>query len=119
MRDRLLDVVAEESDRLAQIVNDVLLASHLDSGQLHMNIQTVDAARLTSHVVDAARAHLPEGITLSFDAPKRLRVSADEQQLRQVLVNLVENDSQSSRPPTSTGTVDGLPSIATDATLSA
>ena len=43
MRERLLDVVAEESDRLAQIVNDVLLASHLDSGQLHLNIQTVDA----------------------------------------------------------------------------
>ena len=34
MRDRLLEVVADESDRLAQIVNDVLLASHLDSGQL-------------------------------------------------------------------------------------
>ena len=37
MRDRLLEVVAEESDRLAQIVNDVLLASHLDSGQLQLN----------------------------------------------------------------------------------
>jgi two-component system phosphate regulon sensor histidine kinase PhoR len=91
MRDRLLDIVADESDRLAQIVNDVLLASHLDSGQLQLNMQTVDAAKLTSNVVEAARAHLPEGITLSVDAPKRLRVTADEQQLRQVLVNLVEN----------------------------
>jgi PAS domain S-box-containing protein len=91
VRERLLEVVAEESDRLAQIVNDVLLASHLDSGQLQLNIQTVDAAKLTSHVVDAARAHLPDGITLTFDAPKRLHVTADEQQLRQVLVNLVEN----------------------------
>jgi PAS domain S-box-containing protein len=91
MRNRLLEVVAEESDRLAQIVNDVLLASHLDSGQLHLNIETVDAARLTSNVVEAARAHLPEGITLTFEAPKRLPVTADEQQLRQVLVNLVEN----------------------------
>jgi two-component system phosphate regulon sensor histidine kinase PhoR len=91
MRGRLLDVVADESDRLAQIVNDVLLASHLDSGQLQLNIETVDAARLTSHVVEAAKAHLPEGITLTFQAPKRLRVTADEQQLRQVLVNLVEN----------------------------
>ena len=36
MRARLLEVVAEESDRLAQIVNDVLLASHLDSGQLQL-----------------------------------------------------------------------------------
>jgi PAS domain S-box-containing protein len=92
MRDRLLQIVADESDRLAQIVNDVLLASHLDSGQLQMNIGTVDAEEVTEHVVDAARAHLPEGITLSLHAPKALPpVTADEQQLRQVLVNLVEN----------------------------
>jgi PAS domain S-box-containing protein len=92
MRDRLLEVVADESDRLAQIVNDVLLASHLDSGQLQLRIETVDAAKVTRTVIDAARTHLPEGVTLAFRAPKRLPpVAADEQQLRQVLVNLVEN----------------------------
>jgi PAS domain S-box-containing protein len=92
MRGRLLDVVAEESDRLAQIVNDVLLASHLDSGQLQLRIETVDAAKVTESVVDAAKTHLPHGITLSVEASKRLPpVAADEQQLRQVLVNLVEN----------------------------
>lgn len=92
MRGRLLEVVADESDRLAQIVNDVLLASHLDSGQLQLRIETVDAAKITETVVDAARTHLPEGVTLELETPKRLPpVAADEQQLRQVLVNLVEN----------------------------
>jgi|GEM_PF-2257233 PAS domain S-box-containing protein len=92
MQGRLLQVVADESDRLAQIVNDVLLASHLDSGQLQLRIETVDAAKLTESVVEAAKAHLPEGVTLSLQASKRLpAVAVDEQQLRQVLVNLVEN----------------------------
>ncbi|HEY6961750.1 MAG TPA: ATP-binding protein [Gaiellaceae bacterium] len=92
MRERLLEVVADESDRLAQIVNDVLLASHLDSGQLQLQIDTVDAAKLTETVIEAAKTHLPDGITLEFTAPKKLlAVVADEQQLRQVLVNLVEN----------------------------
>jgi PAS domain S-box-containing protein len=92
MQGRLLQVVADESDRLAQIVNDVLLASHLDSGQLQLRIETVDAAKLTENVVEAARTHLPEGVTLSLHASKKLpAVAADEQQLRQVLVNLVEN----------------------------
>jgi two-component system phosphate regulon sensor histidine kinase PhoR len=92
MRDRLLGVVADESSRLAQIVNDVLLASHLDSGQLQVQIVTVDATKITESVIEAARAHLPEGVTLNLEAPERVPpVAADEQQLRQVLVNLVEN----------------------------
>jgi two-component system phosphate regulon sensor histidine kinase PhoR len=92
MRRRLLDVIADESDRLAQIVNDVLLASHLDSGQLQLDIGTVDATTLTDSVLGAARTHLPETITLELDAPADLPpVAADEQQLRQVLVNLVDN----------------------------
>jgi PAS domain S-box-containing protein len=92
LRDRLLAVVGDESERLAQIVNDVLLASHLDSGQLHLRIETVEATRLTEGVVEAARTHLPEGVTIALEAPKRLPpVAADEQQLSQVLSNLVEN----------------------------
>jgi PAS domain S-box-containing protein len=91
-RDRLLEIVEHESSRLAEIVNDLLLASHLDSGRLQLAIETVDPKVVTASVVDAARTHLPEGITLDLTAPKKLpSVRADEQQLRQVLVNLVEN----------------------------
>ena len=91
-RDRLLEIVEHESGRLAEIVNDLLLASHLDSGRLQLAIETVDPKAVTASVVDAARTHLPDGITLDLAAPKRLpAVRADEQQLRQVLVNLVDN----------------------------
>jgi PAS domain S-box-containing protein len=90
--DRLLEIIETESSRLAEIVNDLLVASHLDSGQLQLKIETVDATAVTESVVEAARTHLPEGITLEFESPRHLPpVVADEQQLRQVLVNLVEN----------------------------
>ena len=42
IRGRLLEVVADESDRLARIVNDLLLASQLDSGQLHVAVERCD-----------------------------------------------------------------------------
>jgi PAS domain S-box-containing protein len=91
-RDRLLEIVETESNRLAEIVNDLLLASHLDSGRLQLAIETVDPQALTASVVEAAQTHLPEGVTVELAAPKKLpAVRADEQQLRQVLVNLVEN----------------------------
>ena len=92
LRDRLLQVIAEESERLAEIVNDLLLASHLDSGRLHVRIESCDPRDLAESVVASARTHLPERIALELDAPKRLpQVAADPGQLRQVLDNLVEN----------------------------
>jgi PAS domain S-box-containing protein len=92
LRSRLLDVIGEESERLAQIVNDVLLASHLDSGQLQMTIEACDGVEIARGVIAAAEVHAPEGITLELDAPPSLPpVAADPLQLRQVFVNLVEN----------------------------
>src|SRR5207247_11112946 len=65
---QLLDVIVEESTRLADILNDLLLASQLDAGRLEVHIERCDARTLTESVVEAARTHLPEGITLELEA---------------------------------------------------
>ncbi len=92
LKGRLLEVIADESQRLAQIVNDLLLASHLDSGRLQLQIESCDPVELARLVVEAARTHLPDNVTVDLDAGKELpSVAADPGQLRQVLENLVEN----------------------------
>ena len=92
IEDELLGVIAAESDRLASIVNDLLLSSHLDSGRLPVQIESCDARELAAAVVDVARTHLPENVALELDAPDNLPlVAADAGQLRQVLTNLVDN----------------------------
>jgi PAS domain S-box-containing protein len=92
LRDHLLGVIAEESDRLATIIEDLLLASHLDSGKLHLAIGECDARELMAGVIQAAEIHLPEGVTLELEADGELpHVVADPNQLRQVLTNLVDN----------------------------
>jgi PAS domain S-box-containing protein len=89
----MLAVIAGESERLARIVNDILLASRLDSGAASFDIGRADALEIARAVLAAAETHLPAGIELVLDAPALdgLYVAADADGLRQVLVNLVEN----------------------------
>jgi PAS domain S-box-containing protein len=91
-RTGLLDVISGESDRLARIVNDILWASRLDSGQMGVAIVSCDAAQLTNNVVGAVRARAPSDVELVVDAAEKLPpVAADPDKLRQVLTNLVDN----------------------------
>jgi PAS domain S-box-containing protein len=92
IRDQLLGVIASESDRLGTIVNDLLVAGRLDAGQLPLEIERCDPVELAESVVEAAKTHLPEEIALDLVAPAEVpKVVADSGQLRQVLVNLVDN----------------------------
>jgi signal transduction histidine kinase len=88
----LLGVISGEADRLARIVNDILWASRLDSGQMGMAIESCDAEALAMQVVGALRTHVPESVQLAVDAEPGLPpVAADPDKLRQVLTNLVDN----------------------------
>jgi signal transduction histidine kinase len=90
---RLLSIIVEESTRLTAIVNDLLVANQLDSGRLDVRVESCDAAELSASVVEAARTHLPDGISVEVDpvAADVPPVAADESQLRQVLDNLLDN----------------------------
>ena len=91
-RGQLLGVVADEADRLARIVNDILWASRVESGTLSVTIESCDPAQLARDVVEAQGAHLPDGISLSLALPDGLPlVAADPDKVRQVLVNLLDN----------------------------
>ena len=88
----MLGVIAGESERLARIVNDILLASRLDSGVHTVAIGRPDGAEVARTVLAAAETHLPDDVVLELLAPDSpLHVAANEDGLRQVLVNLVEN----------------------------
>jgi signal transduction histidine kinase len=92
LESKLLEVIAEESGRLSEIVNDLLLASQLDTGKLQANVEACDPREIAVVELEAARTHVPESIELRLAAPEELpAVSADPGQLRQVLSNLIDN----------------------------
>jgi PAS domain S-box-containing protein len=91
-RDRLLDLIAKESERLAAIVDDILWAGRVDSESLQLSIQSCDAEELARGVLESAEVHRPAGVELRLTAPESLPlVSGDPDKIRQVLANLLDN----------------------------
>jgi len=91
-RDRFISLIADESDRLGRIVNEILLANQLDAGRVDLGTDAFDPVELVERVVDAARVHAPPNIVLDRVVPTEVpHVAADRDKVRQVLVNLVEN----------------------------
>jgi two-component system phosphate regulon sensor histidine kinase PhoR len=90
--ERLLAVISEQSDRLAEMVNDILLASRVGSAELELATERVDVAALAADVLAAVRALAGEGLSFELVAPPSPpAVAGDREKLRQVLANLVGN----------------------------
>jgi signal transduction histidine kinase/GAF domain-containing protein len=91
-RDSLFSIVYDEADRLSRIVDDVLWASRLDAGRVEFAIRSFEPELVASSVVNAARTHAPEHISFEVKTSTGVRpVAADEEKVRQVLGNLVDN----------------------------
>jgi PAS domain S-box-containing protein len=88
----LLGVISDQSERLARMIDDILLASRVESPQLALATHHVDVAALAAEVLAAASAHAGEDVYLELVGPRTLPpCAADPDKLRQILMNLVAN----------------------------
>jgi PAS domain S-box-containing protein len=91
-REMLMDMIDHEAERLSGIVAQILLTGQLDAGRLPLAHEQFDPVALTKSLVDSAELHLPSGIELRVQAKEDIPlVAGDENQLRQVLANLLDN----------------------------
>jgi PAS domain S-box-containing protein len=91
-REAFLQMIVNETDRLANIVDQILLASRIESGQIEVTLEPVDASDVARSVVDAMALRAPQRIRLTLDAHNGLQpVDCDPDRLRQVLGNLIDN----------------------------
>jgi PAS domain S-box-containing protein len=91
---QLLGIITTECERLTRIAGDVLLASSLDSGRLLLEPQRVELGSLAREVVQGMRSFFGErqDITIELSGDdSQTPVLADDNRLRQVLINLIEN----------------------------
>jgi NtrC-family two-component system sensor histidine kinase KinB len=91
-QDALLAIIASEAQRLAGIIDDILLVNQLESRRVETLVEACDGRDLLARAVEAARVRAPENISLRLSCPPTLPpVTADAGRVAQVLANLLEN----------------------------
>jgi len=91
-RDRFLEIIVSETERLTAIVSQILLAGQLEEGRVDVTTAETDLKPLAESALDSARLRAPEQIQLRLEQNGVPAVAlADEDKLRQVLVNLLDN----------------------------
>jgi PAS domain S-box-containing protein len=91
-REDLLDMIAVQSKRLADLVEEILLTSQLDSGSFRVITEPFDVEELVWAVAAVARHRVDDDTTIEVSVPAVLpKVAGDAERTRQVLANLVDN----------------------------
>jgi signal transduction histidine kinase len=86
-----LGIIEEEADVLAELVENLLDSSRLQSGTLDIDLRTVDLAMLARENVERLRVRYPELHIQLMDGGVKSMVKGDPKRLSQVIQNLVGN----------------------------
>ena len=91
-RHELLDMIAVQTKRLAELVEEILVTGQLDSGSLRVVTEPFDPDELVWPAAAAARVRVGDERTIEVSIPAVLpKVAGDPERTRQVLGNLVDN----------------------------
>jgi two-component system, OmpR family, phosphate regulon sensor histidine kinase PhoR len=91
LHDRLLAIVHDQSERLSELVEQILLAAQLDSGGLQYVLERFDAEHLARSVIETSRPRIPPGVTVELETPTAASAVGDLGKTRRILSNLLDN----------------------------
>ncbi len=90
-QNEFLTIIDEETDRLQELLDNLLDSARLQSGTMHMQFQPVRPDVILRDVTMRTKQHNP-GVVVELDAPNQTRaIQGDPRRLAQVLENLVGN----------------------------
>ncbi|RAP77525.1 two-component system histidine kinase PnpS [Paenibacillus montanisoli] len=87
-----LQIIFDESDRLNRLIGDILELSKIESRRVPLQFSPVELSSFVQKTVELMRAEaLQKQIRLSAKVEPDIYVEADEDRLRQIVMNLLSN----------------------------
>jgi signal transduction histidine kinase len=89
---KYLLIIQEETNRLTRMTGEILQLAKIQSGSMKLNKIPLNVQSIVYDVLDSTSAYMAEkSIRLTVDCSDRTGVLADEDKLKQILVNLIGN----------------------------
>jgi two-component system phosphate regulon sensor histidine kinase PhoR len=87
-----LRIIQEHSERLNSLIDDLLELSHIESGQMKLEIKEINLKEMADKVLSGFKSKLHKKKVMAENSlPSGLLVRADIDKIEQVLINLVDN----------------------------
>lgn len=89
--DRFLDTMLEDTDRLNNLISNLLMAAKLEHRRYSAPYPVIDFSAFLTSFVERKQQKLPEGGSLIVDVEPGLRAAVDSESMGMALRNLFEN----------------------------
>ena len=90
-RNEALDIIINESERLSDLVNDVLMLSKLESGSMNVELEEINLSSVLNDCLLRFDVMKKDGYTINTNIDSDIIVDADNKKMNAVFYNLIGN----------------------------
>ena len=90
-RERDLNIIIDEAERLNMLVNDILLLSKMENKTTNLNLEDINIRKEIETILEHFAIYKNDGYTFEFNEKEDYIITADKKGIERVIYNLINN----------------------------
>lgn len=90
-RERDLNIIIDEAERLNMLVNDILLLSKMENKTTNLNLEDINIKKEIETILERFAIYKNDGYIFEFNETEDYIITADKQGIERVIYNLINN----------------------------